>query len=1249
LSLCQQLDVQQTLAVQSHHIRQAAAALAGGQAALWLCESLAQTDRDPTHDLAAQPLSPTMRQALETRQIVTKADPSGGRTRQGTSYVATLPLVTHDEVLGVLEVNSADSALLTDDTISLLNGLTVHAALVLHSSYMERLERQRLEQLALVGAVSAQIADILDLDELAVRVTDLIWDTFQYYYVALFILNESEGQLRCWASAGPRSQASDHAAPVRGLLVQMGEGIVGYVAQNGAEVLANDVEREPRYRYIDALSETHSEIAVPIAIESRVLGVLDVQSNRKDAFHKADQLVLSALADNIAIAVAHARLWHDLERRAGRLSAVTEVGRAVTSILDIDHLFEQVVTIIHEKFGYPFVHLYTVDPFQRQIAYRAGSGRLSDEMKALGLAYDLDSQKGIIPWAARTGETIVANDVLREPRYRPPELLPTETRAELVVPLVFGHEVLGVLDLQSDRPDAFEDEDKQLFETLADSVAVALRNANLYRSERWRRQVADSLREVAGLLSADVLLEEMLNTILVELEHTLPCDIAAIWLLEDDELSVAAVRGSAAAEDLDDLPANVELWLTQALQAQQPTIRVPNAARDPLQESLGFPADYSAIAAPLRAGTQPLGLLTLADRMPGRYGAESQAIMATFASYAAVAIENTRLYQESQEQALLFTVMLQVAEVSQSQPSLTPMLDTVTRLTSMLTGVKRCAVLVSEESTGSFQPAAAYGLDATQREVFDQVRIVPGQSLAFDALWLQEAPQMITDPGHDPRMAATSFAETGFESVFLLPLTAQRKVLGAMLVDCLGLSEMTLSPSFIDSRLSIIQGIARQTAIAIENIQLREAQQEEAYVSAALLQVAQAVTSLNNLDDILDTVVRIIPILIGIKSCALFLREGEPLAFRLTKAYGFPREVETALTERAYVPGDFGLLDQVCARNDLFTHVYGGQEDEMLPADLRASWMGGASGIARLLLSVPLAVQNEVLGAMILEEATGPIASRERRIEIITGIAHQAAIAIQNEQFQRERLDRERIDSELQLAHEIQQAFIPSNLPAPPGWEIAADWRAARLVAGDFYDLFDLPGGRLGIVIADVADKGMGAALFMALTRTLMRATAPETISPGATLARVNDLLVPDARSGMFVTAFYGVLSLESGTLVYAVGGHNLPLILRANTSQTTRLKKGGMALGVIEGLQFPEHSITMRSGDSLVCYTDGVTESFSTRNVIYGEKRLRQAMRRAQVGSARALLEDIESSVLSFVGEDVLSDDLTLVVLRRK
>lgn len=1229
---------------------------------------------------------------------------------QGCTQVA-LPVLLPDragqeEVLGVLRVaRKYQSASFDLEEIELLEGLTTQAGIALQASWQLQSESWRLEQLALVRQVSNQIADLRDLDELARQVTRLILETFDYYYVAIFTVEIGWETLHFRASA--RSSTTDH--PVwkdlsPALLVRRGEGIIGSVAQSGEEILATDVRQEARYLHQDTLPETRSEVALPLKIEDQVLGVLDVQSNQLNDFDETDMLVLRALADSVAYAIEGARLYSALHSRATQLATIQEVSQAITSILDQGELLEQVVELIQRRFGYPYVHLFSVHPGRGKVFYEAGSGARSQALRESRFAFDLDDPEGMIPWVARHGETILSNDVSQESRYRPSTLPPDTTHAELTVPLTFGKDVLGVLDIQSDQIGAFSQEDRFLMETLGDTIAVALRNASLYRSEVWRRQVADSLREVAGLLSAEKDLEYVLNAILLELEHTLPLDVAAIWLLDeealrngssqDSTLYLAAVRGQEVAnldielglrpEDIlafNPPPGEIlsaetaSTWLMEALMGSQPVVRSSQSLFEPLGASLDYAGNYSAIGAPLRTGAHPLGVLVLAHRSAGRYGSEARAMTEAFASYAAVAIENTRLYEAAHEQAWVSTVLLQVAEATQAQSNLEELLDTVVRITPTLSGVKACLLYLLDEA-GVFVPAAATGLEDSQQATFASQYFMSSDLPVLERLLNRGTPQILYDNPDDRPLIDTLYADrdtNGNPLLVLVPLIAQGEVLGAFLVDYSsgGASGGALN-LYVDERLAIIQGIAQQTAMAVKNVQLIKAQKEEAYVSVALLQVAQAVVSAGDLDEIMGSIVRITPILVGIERSAIYLWDEGQEIFRLAQAYGIPtyQQPPTVTAE------EFPFMHAVIQRNQLVATPMAATET--VTNDQALNW-ASASVLdsdeveiyldmeTRLLLGFPLSVKGQVLGVLLVEEpeladhrtaANTYLRLRKKRLEIITGISQQAALAIQNDLLQRETFERERLAREMQLAREIQQAFLPDELPDAPGWDLQVYWRTAREVGGDFYDIFLLPDGRLGLVIADVADKGMPAALFMTLVRTLVRATVQSLETPDQVLRRVNEIIEPDAPQGMYVTLVYAVIDLQTGRMDYANAGHNPPLVQRSGERRLDNLIRTGMALGVVSDNPIEGKQITLEPGDYLVLYTDGITEAFSPQGELYGNQRLQETIRAFDEGAltdaqphpatARALLNAIDGAVSKFVEDAPLSDDLTLVVVKR-
>ena len=210
-------------------------------------------------------------------------------------------------------------------------------------------------------------------------------------------------------------------------------------------------------------------------------------------------------------------------------------------------------------------------------------------------------------------------------------------------------------------------------------------------------------------------------------------------------------------------------------------------------------------------------------------------------------------------------------------------------------------------------------------------------------------------------------------------------------------------------------------------------------------------------------------------------------------------------------------------------------------------------------------------------------------------------------------------------------------------------WKPARQVAGDFYDIIHLEGNKLGLVIADVADKGMPAALFMTLIRTLIRSTAKEHISPAAVLKQVNELLVPDAKNGMFVTVFYAVIDLESGIITYANAGHNPPIIRHINSENLIELSRTCAALGIYDEIEVDEGKVSLEPGDWLFLYTDGITEAFSVNEEMFGTKRLFELLLSRNYSTSKDFLDMIEKSVYEFINGADLSDDITLAMIINK
>ena len=251
------------------------------------------------------------------------------------------------------------------------------------------------------------------------------------------------------------------------------------------------------------------------------------------------------------------------------------------------------------------------------------------------------------------------------------------------------------------------------------------------------------------------------------------------------------------------------------------------------------------------------------------------------------------------------------------------------------------------------------------------------------------------------------------------------------------------------------------------------------------------------------------------------------------------------------------------------------------------------------------------------------------------------------ERLEQEIRERERVEQELHVARRIQQASLPKEVPTLEGWQISPLYQPAREVGGDFYDFFELPDGRLGIVVGDATGKGVPAALVMASTRSMLRAVAQASnYSPGEVLRRVNDPLVTDIPPNMFITCFYCILDPESGRLKYANAGHDLPYLHRRR-GEAEELRARGMPLGLMPGMGYEEKEIVLEAGEATLFYSDGLVEAHDPEGHMFSFPRLRALI--AQHAQKESLEKALLEELYSFVGEGwEQEDDITLLALRR-
>ncbi len=473
------------------------------------------------------------------------------------------------------------------------------------------------------------------------------------------------------------------------------------------------------------------------------------------------------------------------------------------------------------------------------------------------------------------------------------------------------------------------------------------------------------------------------------------------------------------------------------------------------------------------------------------------------------------------------------------------------------------------------------------------------------------------------------------------PLCAGDQVLGILNV---------AAPSwdaFSPEALALLTNVGNQIGIALERARLFELLQEQRInEQAALLELSNQLLSRPRVDDLMHYLVQEIRRLLQMDACAVVMPAEEPGMLAYVAASGW-RMDPVALRRR--IPDDENNGPSLAMHSQLPVVA------EDITVDALAAYMPGwlrAEGF-RGHVAMPLIVEGRAIGALV-SDSRQPRLLNENDLRFFRLMANQAAIAINGAHLYEQELKRQRLINELTVGKQIQRNMLPQSNPSAPGWDFAALYEAARLVGGDFYDYFELSSGahrqhrRLGVVIADVADKGVPAALFMAMSRSLIRSTALSGRSPAGALLRTNELILKDSQTDLFLSAVYAVLDLDSGRVTYANAGHNRPLWLRSAHNQVVELQARGTVLGAFDDITVEEATIHLNSDDALILYTDGVTEATNAQGELFGKQRLLNVLAQCQNDSAQAIVDAIMAACQAFTGGQEQSDDLTMVVVKR-
>jgi len=434
----------------------------------------------------------------------------------------------------------------------------------------------------------------------------------------------------------------------------------------------------------------HAGLLAPMIYQGQPIGLVLALNQQPDFYSDQDAQAAMALASQAALAIESARLYAESRRRAQQLEAVSQVGQKVISILEMDQLLAEIVRLIREKLGHYYVHLFLVDGNSNEIVLRELSGHADESLKRLGLRFKI-GEEGITGWVAATGKPLLCNDVSQEPRYHPHELLPG-TQAELAVPLRLGDVVVGVLDVQSERRDAFHPDDLIALQILADQVAIAIENAHLFDSARRQIEAMQALHDISLDITSRLESKQVLGAILRQAAHLLSAQGSTL-VVSDPQTDLVRI---IAVNNLPPEYQGMVLRLGEGAAGQVVATGKPlivNDYRHWTGRSPVFDASpYDAIlSVPLRWQGEVFGALSVVDRGERRPFTEDDVrLLSLFADLATIALKNAELHTAAMEfgHQLEQKVEQRTKELAQAREELARKADELQRLLAITVRVQ---------------------------------------------------------------------------------------------------------------------------------------------------------------------------------------------------------------------------------------------------------------------------------------------------------------------------------------------------------------------------------------------------------------------------------------------------------------------------------------------------------------------------------------------------------------------------------
>jgi len=891
-----------------------------------------------------------------------------------------VPMRIGDRVVGVISVQAYRPHAYGEEEQQLLSTIADQVAVAIENARLYEAQRRRTEQLAALNTISLTMGQSLETDKAMGAALEATLEVIGFEVGAIALWDEQERRLRpvatrC-ADSGPEDVFFDtlRAGGLRELALNTGQ-----------PVFIDDTAHDPRVNPAIARKGLTLSAIVPLTCKGRVLGILAVATRSPRQWTEDEKSLLTTIGHQIGVALENAQLLASLTQEKERLGLLYRLGRHLSESLDIHDVaqraLDEMCAVVGALRGVALVR----EPGSDRLRLVAISGYDAESVQALDRRLCLRLGDGLAGWVALQRQPALVDDVTKDEHWMQVSGLDDWVRSALSVPLLSGDELVGVFSLYSNQEAFFHDEHRQLAEATAATVAVAIENARLFETEQRRRQEAEMLRQAALALTTSLDWNQVVESLLARLQRVVPYDSASVQLLKDGQLEIVGGRGFPNLPEL--------LGISFAVDGDNPNREVvrnrapfivddaPAVYDDFRREPHAQARIRSWLGVPMLVGDRFIGMIALDKREPGFYTPQHARLAQAFASQAAIAIENARLFRREREQRELAEALAEAGAALIRTLDFDQVLDRILEQVGRVIPNDAANIMLIQGDRvriARWRGYDRFGAEEFVSTVNWPISEVPNLQRMKESGEPMVIPDTATYPGwvHVP-------VQEWLRSYAAAPIIVRGEVIGFLNVD-------SATPGFFSqAHLGPLQAFAAQAAIAIENARLYEETQRRLQEMSLLNEINVILTSTLDLENMLTSLMQRIYQALGVEAASLFLVDEKRQALTFHIALG-KRGAEVG---RLYLPLGVGIAGWVVQQGEPLLVQDVKHDPRHYPEIDRL-----VGFVTKSVLCVPLKIKDQVLGCIeAINKVQGEFSQDDLRL--LSAVAASAATAIENAQL----------------------------------------------------------------------------------------------------------------------------------------------------------------------------------------------------------------------------------------------------------